>query len=60
MTRPAVGVKPIVVSMPVPSRTAAMLAPLPRCAITTRPPAATGSSARNCATMYSYDRPWKP
>ena len=47
MTNPAVGVKPMLVSMHLPSRTAARLAPLPRWARITRPFAAAGSpSAR--------------
>ena len=37
MTKPAVGVKPMLVSMLLPSCTAARLAPLPRCARITRP-----------------------
>ena len=37
ITNPAVGVKPMLVSMLLPSRTAARLAPLPRCARITRP-----------------------
>ena len=58
--KPPVGVKPIVVSTPTPSRTAAMLAPLPRWAMTTRPRRHRRSSARSSSTMYSYDRPWNP
>ncbi len=37
-----------------------MLHPLPRCAITTRPAAAAGSSARRAWVTYSKDSPWKP
>ena len=40
ITSPAAGVKPMLVSMLLPSRTAARLAPLPRCARITRPLAA--------------------
>ena len=43
---PEAGVKPMLVSMLLPSRTAAMLAPLPRCARITRPAAAAGSPRR--------------
>ena len=46
ITNPAVGVKPMLVSMLLPSRTAARLAPLPRCARITRPFAAAGSRRR--------------
>src|ERR1039457_4407141 len=44
ITNPAVGVKPMLVSMLLPSRTVAMLAPLPRCARITRPFVAVGSA----------------
>jgi len=39
---------------------AAMLAPLPKCAITTRPMAACGSMRRSSYITYSCERPWKP
>ena len=50
MGRPAAGVKPMVVSMLLPWRTAVMLAPLPRWARMTRPPAASGPAARSSAS----------
>ena len=45
ITTPDVGVKPMLVSMLLPSRTAARLAPLPRCARMTRPFAGRGIQA---------------
>ena len=56
MTRPPAGENPIVVSTERPSRIAAMLAPLPRWAITARCSRSGGSAA----TIEAYDRPWKP
>ncbi len=43
-----------------PSRSAHMLAPLPRCMATVRPRAAAGSSAVSAEATYSYESPWKP
>ena len=51
ITNPEVGVKLMLVSMLLPSRTAAMLAPLPRCARMTRPVAAAGSPTRASSSI---------
>jgi len=58
---PAAGVKPMVVSMLLPSRTAARLTPFPRCARMIRPRAASGPAMRASSAMpNSYERPWNP
>ncbi len=36
------------------------LAPLPRCATITRPPAISGATRGSTEAMYSYESPWKP
>ena len=53
ITNPAVGVKPMLVSMLLPSRTAARLAPLPRWARITRPFAAAGSRRPSSSIRYA-------
>ncbi len=51
--RPSTAVKPIVLAMLRPPCIAHMLAPLPRCAATTRAPASAGSHSGSVAAMYS-------
>ena len=51
MTKPAVGVKPMVVSMQWPLLTAAMLAPAPRCARMTRPFASPAPPIRSSSSI---------
>ena len=53
MTRPPAGVSPMLVSTQRPSITAARLAPLPRCASTTRPRAA---SPATCSQLGQQER----
>ena len=53
ITRPSIGVKPIVVSTQRPSRTAASEAPAPRWHDTTREAAARREA-------WAWERPWKP
>ncbi len=43
--------------MLLPFFSAHMLAPLPRCATTTRPPAISGATSGSTEAMYSYDKP---
>jgi uncharacterized circularly permuted ATP-grasp superfamily protein len=50
---PPLGVRPMLVSIETPSRTAVMLAPLPRWAISSR----AGRSVASWCTMDSHDRP---
>ena len=60
MQRPSSAVKPSVLSTLLPFFSAHMLAPLPRCATITRPPAIAGATDGNTEAMYWYDSPWKP
>ena len=57
MHTPSSAVKPSVLSMPLPLRIAHRLAPLPRCATITRPPAMFGATCGSTDAMYSYDKP---
>src|SRR5450759_3629235 len=58
---PAVGVKLMLVSTDLPSRTAARLAPLPRWARMTRPCAASDPARRvSSSSRNAYDNPWNP
>ena len=57
MHSPSSAVNPSVLSMLLPSFMAHMLAPLPRCATITRPPAISGATSGSTEAMYSYDRP---
>ena len=60
MGSPSTAVKPIVLATLRPACMAHMLAPLPRCATTTRPVAVFGSRLGRTLAMYSYESPWKP
>ncbi len=60
ISRPSRAVNPIELPTLRPARMAHMLAPLPRWATTTRPPAIAGATAGRAPAMYSYDSPWKP
>ena len=60
MQMPSSAVNPSVLSTLVRFLIAHRLAPLPRCATMTRPPAISGATSGRTDAMYSYDRPWNP
>jgi hypothetical protein len=60
MQSPSSAVKPSVLSTLRRFLIAHRLAPLPRCATITRPPAISGAASGKTDAMYSYESPWKP
>ncbi|CKR95522.1 Uncharacterised protein [Mycobacterium tuberculosis] len=60
MVRPSSGEKVMVVATERPLTMPHIDAPLPRCATITRRCASSGAMPANCATIDSYERPWKP